>query len=63
VYYEDSNAKLRNEKWNSIWIKRARGQEALDVIGHHHIGCSGTAMGGKVAMVRKKYDTIITSFY
>jgi hypothetical protein len=20
VYYEDSNAKLRNEKWNSIWI-------------------------------------------
>jgi hypothetical protein len=54
AFLEDNRRKIQRQMVNAGWIRIPRGKEVLKSIGHLLIICSGTTLGGKVAMVRKQ---------
>ncbi len=50
-YLEDKHQQIKNNYFNSVWIKEAFGNEALDSIGEKPIICSGITIGSYLPMV------------
>lgn len=50
VYYEDAKVAIKDQVHNARWIKYGRKKEAVETLLDHNILCSGTTLGGAVAM-------------
>jgi hypothetical protein len=56
VFVEDPTMfTLKNQRANAGWILESRGESVLEEIGDNPIVCSGTTVGGQIAMVRKNW--------
>ncbi|KAL3912785.1 MAG: hypothetical protein SGILL_006749 [Bacillariaceae sp.] len=53
VFVEDTDKfVVKTQRANSGWIRETRGEDELQRVGDNPIVCSGTTVGGQVAMVR-----------